>query len=388
MRSSSAIFLSLFASVTASRPRLHAVTYANIPDPRVALSVGTAELLGFYPVVVGYGHEATWAYGLATLANKVRSYIFNKTNGDDIILFFDAWDVIFQGGEEEIVDRFLDIERREQRSLIYHAEASCTSSRVDDYPPSKSIWRYLNCGLYIGRSWAMRELYKNPLKDPLQDKEGRSIRLQNWHTEYFLDNQDKAALDTGCELMQVVLAIEGLHGLADHLDDPGARGLVVSDGKLVNTVTHTTPPILHFPGVGHWPDWWHEERVGTCTAYEFFRDAGHPALAQLMEKRSNNQKGFETQPWKALCGPSLTAFDWWGVRVSHVGDVVAWLGHQGAPLGVCSLWIFCTVIVALRLLSGKSGRWVARQLRFFRVSLLAPLGRLRYSGPELQCYPP
>jgi len=291
-------------------PKLHALTYASTLDARLTLSIATAEFYDLFPIVLGYGHEATWAYGLSDLANMVRAYIFNHTAPEDIVLFFDAWDVAFQAGEHEIVSRYLEMEAREHKQLIYHAEGKCSSPRKNEYPHIKSEWRYLNCGLYIGRSRAMRELYKAPVPSPLVDKHGHPMRLQNWHTDYYLDHQDSAMLDSQCELMQVVMNVDNIHVSLTHPDsaqEPGGRGLLVKDGRLRNTITKTTPLILHFPGVGHWPDWWHPDRVGTCAAYEFLRETGHPTLLKFLEKQSSRHKSFALKPyWRVLVSATNT----------------------------------------------------------------------------------
>jgi len=320
-------------------------------EARFALSLGTAERYGFFPVVLGYGHEATWAYGLSAMANLVRDYIFKRTEEDDIVLFFDAFDVVFQAGAAQIVEQYLDMESREQKELFYHAESTCShKERQAEYPAIHSPWRFLNCGLYIGRSRAMRLLYEKPVPTPLVNKQGKKMRLQNWHTDYYLDHLDRVGLDSRCELMQVVLSVENLHINGAHLKDamgPGGPGLFIKDNVLHNKITNTTPLILHFPGVGHWPDWRHPERVGTCTAYEVLRVLGHPMLTSLLEKNSDEcvYRGdcfVHLQPWKALCGPTVTGFDAFAVRVSRLGDTVVWIAHS---------WGFATPIIVLMICS-------------------------------------
>ena len=53
------------------------------------------------------------------------------------------------------------------------------------------------------------------------------IRLQNWHTNYYLDHLDQVGLDSRCELMQVVLSVENVHINTAQLKDamgPGGPG--------------------------------------------------------------------------------------------------------------------------------------------------------------------
>merc|ERR1711957_451389 len=148
-------------------------------------------------------------------------------------------------------------------------------------------WCYLNSGIYMGRSSALRVLFDVELTPDIKEKDGRPKRLQNHHTDFFLDHQEIAMLDSHCELTQTVMAIPGF-GI--NLENPGPElppettQLVMSGGRLHNIFTNTTPLMLHFPGPGHWPDLSHPERTGTCYAYEFLRKV-FPDLVQLMEFR-------------------------------------------------------------------------------------------------------
>eukprot|EP00971_Amphidinium_carterae_P328480 6460391-Amphidinium_carterae.1 len=346
-------------------PTLHCLTYANTLDPRLSLPMATAEKRGFYMVVVGYGLPSDWAYGLAAMANLVRDYIFNHTHPDDVVLFVDAFDIIFQGTPEDILTVFLRIEEREQKSLVYSTDPFCSSPRVGEYPATQSPWKFLNCGIYIGRSSVLRVLYQEPVPTKLLDKDGKPDRLQNWHTNYFLDHQDRVALDTECELAQVVFSVTHLHINTKDPDPVSVAGSLVYDkklGKVVNVKTGTVPPILHFPGQGHWPDATHPERMGTCTLYEVLREIGHPQLARLLESRVQG-KYFGLQPWKQMCARYSTLFDQTAMKLSGYGDRAIWLYYRGGR------WWWQSLLSGAALLMLVRPRWRRRILRCFSALL-------------------
>lgn len=126
---------------------------------------------------------------------------------------------------------------------------------------------------------------------------------------------------------------------------PGGHGLVLENGRVKNTLTGTTPPILHFAGAGHWPNWKHPERVGTCAAYEFMRVAGQPELVAIMEEKSH-KKFFGLMPWKSLCTPFVTLFDQLAMKVSTAGDFFIWgfARVYGPWLLVVALGMLCLVV--------------------------------------------
>eukprot|EP00811_Abedinium_folium_P035290 NODE_8095_length_1523_cov_13.472779.p1 GENE.NODE_8095_length_1523_cov_13.472779~~NODE_8095_length_1523_cov_13.472779.p1 ORF type:complete len:415 (+),score=118.40 NODE_8095_length_1523_cov_13.472779:106-1350(+) len=338
------LLLAPAAAARSGRPRLHLITYSNTVDPRLSLSLGSAQRFGMYPVVVGLGLQAEWAVGLSAMANMLRDYIFNSTEADDLVMFFDAFDVVFQAREAAIVDKYLELEAREGRTLFYNAESHCSSKRVSEYPPSSLPWRYLNSGIYIGRSYTLRDVFRYALPEHLVDRDGKPERLQNWHTDYFLDHQNSTTLDYKCELTQVVFNIDNLHVNQAHTAEatkPGGHGLILEDGLMHNTITGTVPLMLHFAGVGHWPDSRHAERVGTCAAYEYFRAAGHPDFVALLEQRMK-RKFFGMPPWKAMCTNLISMFDRMAMSVSTSGDFIIWAFFRALEH---PFWLFLIIVL-------------------------------------------
>lgn len=335
-----AVLAFLFGPTTllaAGRPRLHAVTYSNKFDARLVLPLASAEAHGMYPVVVGYGINAKWAWGLDDLVDQLRDYVFKNTDKDDLVLFFDAFDVVFQAGSDEIVDRYLEIEARNGIGLVYLAERKCSyGERQAEFPNVSTPYRYLNSGVYMGRAWKFKDLLKDSLSGKVVDKAGKTIRLQNWHIQYYLDHQDSVALDSGCELAQTVSSIDNV--FTSSYQTYGT-GLVLEDGRLRNKVTGSTPPILHFAGSGHWPEWRHPVRTGSCPAWEFFRLAGNAEIAAQMESEYLAGSVFALQPWKAICCKYITVFDRVAMHISRSGDKILWL--------VANAWVWIAAWMGL-----------------------------------------
>jgi len=317
----------------AARPRLHAVTYADDLRPLLALPMASGSNHGIFLAVVGLGRPVTWGTGLGVKANVIRDFIFNNTEPDDVVVVVDAFDVLFQGSGEELLDRYLAIERRTGRTLIFSAETmNSYPEREADFPRTDSPWRYLNSGVVVGRSRALRDLFKEPLPAVILDRHGRKQRLQNWHTDYFLDHQQTSMLDTQCEIAQTVFTVDGV---CTDLAGSRRRLLSVSGGKLLNEVTGTTPIILHFAGPGHWPDKLNQERFGTCCLYEVFRSVVDPGMARMLEEK---YWGF----WKDPCTHFKVIPPAVGLALERAVDTLAargfWLlAHKAALLAALLL---------------------------------------------------
>lgn len=339
-----ALLCRLGTPLATPRPRFHAATYANVLDQRLAMSFGSAEGHGFFPVVLGLGVEANWAWGLDALIDRLRDYVFTQTEEDDIILFFDAFDVVFVAGRDEMVDRYLEMEARMGIELVYSAEEECSyAERKAEFKNTSTPYRYLNSGVYMGRSRRFRDLLKDPLAGNVVDKAGKKIRLQNWHIQYYLDNQDSVMLDSGCELVTFASGVDNLYISSLR---PTGTNLVLEGDRIRNTLTGTFPSVIHFAGPGHWSDPRHPIRVGSCPGYELFRIAGNAALAARMEERYfNTPKVFGLAPWKVSCTGFFTFFDRVAMWISRLADPVMQLKNSLED----NLWslIVCMLLMAL-----------------------------------------
>jgi len=319
--------------VEGQRPQLHIGTFADIFDERLILPMASASSYGFSPLLLGLGAPITaWAVGMGRAWNTYRHFVFEHTAPDDVVLLFDAFDVIFQGSTDELLDMYLKLEARTGKQIFYNADIYCSSSRKDEFPKCITPWCYLNSGIYMGRSSALRVLFEDELPAEIKEKDGRPKRLQNVHIDFLLEHPDIAMLDYHCELSQVVLSIPEINLGLDSAPElpPETTQLVLKDGRLHNSFTNTTPLMLHFPGPGHWPDYGHHDRTGSCYAYEFLRYA-HPSLLSLMEERGASF-GSGTyslaQPWKPVCTHYVSPFQRFAFMISYYGDYIVWSKHE------------------------------------------------------------
>jgi len=213
---------------------------------------------------------------------------------DDILLFVDAFDVLFFGGEDEIIRLFEEMEQETGRSLLFNAEKACFPAAVcEGYPMAPfPRWRYLNSGAIIGRAWAFRRMLPEPVSDVIKHSD------QAWYQRYFRNHTDLVALDTRCKLL---FAVMGVGGSED--------GVEFQDGRLLNTMSGNRPLVVHFVSYGHWPAW-REDGVPTSTLHEVFRKL-HPDVAdRLLERMRIDVAIFSTHSERllALRGKNLETF--------------------------------------------------------------------------------
>tara|TARA_Y100000287_G_C14232195_1_gene362496 strand:+ start:2022 stop:2693 length:672 start_codon:yes stop_codon:yes gene_type:complete len=114
-----------------------------------------------------------------------------ELNNDDIVLFTDAYDVIYRGDQETIKKRF----EKMNHPIIFGAETECNPdpSKTIQYKIRDEEFSYLNSGMFIGRVWALRTCM-NDYKYNDQDDD------QLFWTIKFLNNKNMIKLDYKNEL--------------------------------------------------------------------------------------------------------------------------------------------------------------------------------------------
>ena len=110
---------------------------------------------------------------------------------DDIILFTDAYDVVYCGTQKEIIEKYMKFDC----PIVFGAEKQCNPDpkRAPEYAFTSTEFPYLNSGMFIGRVWALKQCileYKYNDKDDDQ---------RYWTTQFF-KNPDLICLDYNNEL--------------------------------------------------------------------------------------------------------------------------------------------------------------------------------------------
>jgi hypothetical protein len=140
------------------------------------------KVLGYGLPYQGDGHKLSY----------VKEYL-NQLPDEDIVLFVDAYDVLFLANAQTILDTFLN----KNVVCIFAAEHYMANSwplhyLAKFYPPSPTVFKYLNSGTYMG--------YVGHLKKVLNDFQISNRDDQCQMALYYIHHQNEIALDYYCEL--------------------------------------------------------------------------------------------------------------------------------------------------------------------------------------------
>ena len=152
--------------------------------------------------------------------NLLRRYITNNNLPDhDVILFTDAYDVLYLRDLDTILGRFLGF----KHEVIFSAEQYLWPDSSIRFPPSPTKYRFLNSGTFIGRVGELRRMLEQPLADCDDD--------QLYIQKAFLTGRYDAVLDREGYIFQC------------HEEQ-----LNVRDGNVYNPLTGCFPCVYHANG--------------------------------------------------------------------------------------------------------------------------------------------
>jgi hypothetical protein len=184
----------------------------------------------------------------------LRRYLSGCDDGE-IILFSDGYDTLLLADEEEILDKFY----RADTDLLVSAEANCFPEQrlADLYPVSDTIYRYLNCGGFIGKAGAIKEFLQRGMPDPGSDHDWSNQYI--WTLKYLHDT-GQLKLDTHCEVFCTFYTlIRQFPTPDDAVNNREAyikiyskwfhENFIVKDARIYNKLTGTWPCNAHFNGV-------------------------------------------------------------------------------------------------------------------------------------------
>ncbi|KAK5986363.1 Multifunctional procollagen lysine hydroxylase and glycosyltransferase [Trichostrongylus colubriformis] len=225
-----------------AQPRVAVVTVATEDTDGLRRLLKSAETFNIEVEVLGMGEE--WNGGdtrveqgggqkIRLLRNALKKYADEKNM---IILFVDAYDVVFTASMDTILDRFLT--HYEDYRVLFGAEPYCwpDESLAIEYPVVEFGKRYLNSGLFMGYA---KEVYQMiSLKDVADNDDD-----QLYYTMVYLD--DKLRKDLKIGLDSVSRIFQNLNGVVDDVelqfDDAGTA-------LAYNAAYNTHPAILHGNG--------------------------------------------------------------------------------------------------------------------------------------------
>jgi hypothetical protein len=179
-----------------SLPNIYYITIATKPHLVLDNIKKTCEKNGEKIIVLGQqenryiGWQNTGNFGIKL--REVQTFVLGThLNDDDIILFTDAYDIIYAGNQSEILERFLAFEK----PIIFGAEKYCNPkpSLSSQYKFKDTEFPYLNSGMFIGYVHALRECISNYMYNDNHDD-------QLFWTLQFLNRPHLIGLDYQCSL--------------------------------------------------------------------------------------------------------------------------------------------------------------------------------------------
>jgi hypothetical protein len=231
---------------TGKRPKLHAVTYASHHgrDDRFCRSVESAVRHKYELVILGW--QVKWR-GLSQKLEAAYSFAASLPE-NDLMLFTDAFDVLYTSESDRIVDVFLS----HNYTILFAAECGCWPHVMDDvkictdkYPQSPTPYRYLNSGTWIGYAKQARDMLAEVIR--LAGKNFDNANDQKLVADMFLAGTHGIQLDYQCEVFQSM-----------HRTDPPPLPScnpsldleLSSEKRWFNKRTKSFPAIFHFNGGG------------------------------------------------------------------------------------------------------------------------------------------
>jgi len=234
-------------SVSSRSAKLHAVTYASHGgrDDRFCRAVESAIRHGVELIILGWGIK--WR-GLSQKLEAAHAYA-SALPSNDVILFTDAFDVMFTNSPDIILKEFESMDG----DIIFAGECGCwphvTIDRgrpcFESYPQSPTPYRYLNSGTWIGRAGRAAEMLAAVIKEA--GKDFANANDQKLVADMFMEKRYGLRLDYHARLFQ------SMHMTFDKplpYCNPAEDIEVVGDGRFHNKRTHSSPSVFHFNGGG------------------------------------------------------------------------------------------------------------------------------------------
>jgi procollagen-lysine,2-oxoglutarate 5-dioxygenase len=142
-----------------------------------------------------------------------------------LLLFSDSYDAINLSNEEEIIEKYNNISKNK---ILFSVEKYCwpDASLNQYYPETKSKYKYLNSGGFIGNAYEILKLIKMDINDNDDD--------QLYFTKIFLFDNKNIKLDYNCEIFQT------LNG--------SISDIYIYKNRILNINNSSIPSIIHGNG--------------------------------------------------------------------------------------------------------------------------------------------
>jgi hypothetical protein len=236
-------------SDTGSR-KLHAVTYASHSgrDDRFCRAIESAIRNKIDIIILGW--NTPWK-GLSQKLEAAMKYA-KSLPVDDVILFTDAFDVLYTQSSTTIWNRFQEF----NSSLIFSAECGCWPHVAEDpaiclkkYPPSPTPYRYLNSGTWIGYSGSAWRMLDEVIKEAGQDF--TNANDQKLIADLYINGRFGIQLDYFTKLFQSMhLTMDPPLPYCSPAEDLVSPKDRQPGSSWYNKKTKSPPAVFHFNGGG------------------------------------------------------------------------------------------------------------------------------------------
>ena len=153
------LYIYLRKNMSIDGPKLYYITVATKPHHVLNKIIEQVQKQNEQMVVLGLqenrsiGWEGTANFGVKL--RETRDFLFHpQINPQDIVLFTDAYDVVYCGSQNEIGKRFLEMDK----PIVFGCESQChpDANVATLYPNRQMEFPFLNSGMFIGYAWALR----------------------------------------------------------------------------------------------------------------------------------------------------------------------------------------------------------------------------------------
>lgn len=193
------------------------------------------------PLILGQGeNEYT---GLSDKPRILYNAIKDGKIKEDIIIFVDAWDVVFAVGLDEVIAKYKKIEY----SVVIGAEKNCYPNNFrkefDGRHVNRTSYNYLNSGVIIGRTDAIMTILEAMDAPNLPRDYRDSYRNCNYHFNdqaYYMDIYLRQPVDIFLDKYCVI--VQNMQDVEPHELE------FLENGVIKNVETGTYPSIIHWNG--------------------------------------------------------------------------------------------------------------------------------------------
>lgn len=237
----------LIFSTPSNESRFHAVTYASHSgkDDRFCRAIESAIRNNVNITILGW--STPWR-GLSQKLEAAMKYA-QSLHPDDIILFTDAFDVLYTQSSATIYKGFVSM----NSSIIFSAECGCWPHVAEDpdiclkkYPLSPTPYRYLNSGTWIGYAGLAWKMLDEVMKEAGADFSNAND--QKLIADLYIQGRFGIQLDFYNKLFQSMhLTLDPPLPYCNPNED-----LVFpkNNSPWYNKRTKSTPAVFHFNGGG------------------------------------------------------------------------------------------------------------------------------------------